>query len=356
VASLPPPIPENPYQRILYEALREHGIRLVRCDRLHFAWLWRHRREARVLHFHWPTPYYRHQRGSPRLRRMLSWVRFCLLALRLWAGRAIGYRIVWTVHEVYPHELVDPSLDRAAAKLLARASHVLIVHDEPTRAALEDELPGARGKVERVPHLTFAGAYPEGRGRAAARAELGIEPDAFVLLCFGHLREYKDVDVLVEAFRTLPHRHAVLVVAGPPVSDRVVSELEAAVAADPRIRLVPEFVEAQRVVELHAASDVAVVSRGDGGTSGALVLALSLGLPVVAAARPAYEELTREGAVGWHFRPRDASSLAAVLAAAIDDPAETAEKRARVARGSELAAGWQEVAARTAPLLHGRLG
>ena len=69
VASFPPAIPENPYQQLLYDALRVHGIRLVECERLDLGWLRRSRRRADVLHFHWPAPFYRHERGPVPLRR-----------------------------------------------------------------------------------------------------------------------------------------------------------------------------------------------------------------------------------------------------------------------------------------------
>ena len=45
VASFPPPIAENPYQRLLYEALESHGLDLVVGNRLKLDWLWRSRRQ-----------------------------------------------------------------------------------------------------------------------------------------------------------------------------------------------------------------------------------------------------------------------------------------------------------------------
>ena len=43
--------------------------------------------------------------------------------------------------------------------------------------------------------------------------------------------------------------------------------------------------------------------RGNGGTSGSLVLALSLGTPVIAADTPTYREITGDGAAAWLFEP-----------------------------------------------------
>ena len=243
-----------------------------------------------MLHFHWPSPYYRHDQGWQSLRLLLSWVRLCLFGLRLTTARILGYRIIWTVHEVYPPETISRTLDRTAAMTLAWASSGLIVHDEATSHAVEMTIPRVRHKIVVIPHASFANVYPAGRDRAVVRAELGIPLDAFVFLCFGHVREYKEIDVLLEAFQSVTADRAFLVVAGLAISEKATGALRAAADRDQRIRIKLGFVPDERVAELFAASDVAIVSRGDGGTSGVLVLALSLGLPVIAAARACLRE------------------------------------------------------------------
>jgi glycosyltransferase involved in cell wall biosynthesis len=352
VASFPPVIDENPYQRLLYEALSAQGVRLVAGNRFRLSWLWENRGRVDVLHFHWPSPYYRHDRGPPDLRLLLSWIRLSLLALRLSAARLLRYRIVWTVHEVYPPETTSRRLDRAAATTLAWASDVLIMHDEATLNAAEKTFRRIPRKTVVIPHASFRGVYPPGRDRRTVRAELDVPPDAFVFLCFGHLRDYKDIDVLLEAFRAVKTERVFLVVAGLPMSQEAADTLRDAAETDARMRVLLGFVPNERVAELFEASDVAVVSRGDGGTSGVLVLALSLGVPVVAAACSAYESLTGHGQAGWHFRPGDPASLASALDEAAGDP-EGVRLRAQVAADRGAAVRWEEAASLTAPVLRG---
>jgi glycosyltransferase involved in cell wall biosynthesis len=97
------------------------------------------------------------------------------------------------------------------------------------------------------------------------------------------------------------------------------------------------------VAEIFHACDTAVLPRGEPGTSGSLILALSMGLPVVAADVPTTRELTRDGEAGWLFRPHDASSLGAALARASSDAADA---RARGRRALEIAEEleWTEIA------------
>ena len=188
-----------------------------------------------------------------------------------------------------------------------------------------------------IPHGSYIGVYPAGRSRKDLRAELGIESDELVLLSFGQIRRYKDLTLLVEAFSRAGLDRGVLLIAGLPLDESEAKELSRATVRDGRVVTVLEYVPDDRVAELYEASDVAVVARGDGGTSGALILALSMGLPVVAAALPAYEELTGDGRAGWHFRAGDVDSLCSALRAAASDPDERAAKgRAALERAAAL--------------------
>lgn len=351
MACLPPVLEQNPYQRLLYEHLESLGVQLAPPARLRVGWLWRARRSVGALHFHWPQPYYRASwRG--RGEALLTLVRLPFFALRLAVARALGYRIVWTVHQVYPHESRSRLGDHVAARLLARSASSLIVHERATAQELRRRIGGVDGRVEIVPHGSYAGVYPEGKGRSAERAELGAGDATFVFLAFGLLRRYKDIGLLLDAFSAMELPEAALVVAGMPLDDEVAETVRAAAAADARIRPLLEFVPDERVTDLYAAADAAVVARGDGGTSGALVLGLSLGVPVVAADTEGYRELLGEPAAGWLFAPGEVDSLRAALEAAVASGRSPELRAAARLRAEALA--WPPIAARTAQLLLGR--
>jgi glycosyltransferase involved in cell wall biosynthesis len=353
VASFPAPIDRNPYQALLYRQLAAEGLLAEGASRLSLGWLWRSRNRVAALHFHWPEGYYRHDRGGPFARSALSWLRLGLFGARLAAARVLGYRVVWTVHQVYPHETRSRRLDRHAARVLARVSTALVVHDSGTAAAAARELGVPPDKIHVIPHGSYVGVYPAGRSREEIRAELGIGSDEFVLLSFGQIRKYKDLTLLVASFARAGLDRGVLLIAGLPLDEGEATKLSRETVGTGRVVTVLEFVPDEQVAELYEASDVAVVARSDGGTSGALILALSMGLPVVAAALPAYEELTGHGRAGWHFRAGDAGSLCSALRAAASDPAERAAKgRAALERAAALS--WPEAAARTAELLSPR--
>ena len=120
-----PFITENPYQSVLYRELAGHGLQLVPTGHFKLGWLWRARKHVDVLHFHWPQNYYRWWRSGSTWSP-LSWLKMGVFLARLLASRVLGYTIIWTIHEVYPHERatagLDPGRRNAAGQVLRPAA------------------------------------------------------------------------------------------------------------------------------------------------------------------------------------------------------------------------------------------
>ena len=139
----------NPYLDLLYGALEREGVPFEPNARLTAGWLVGARRRVRWLHIHWPQSLYRFSRGPRPLRGAISWLKLGVFSARLALARALGYRLVWTIHQVLPHEGAS-RLDLAAAHLLARRADVLVANDEET-AGHAAAIVGAR-QVAVVPH------------------------------------------------------------------------------------------------------------------------------------------------------------------------------------------------------------
>jgi beta-1,4-mannosyltransferase len=340
-----PSVTSNPYQRLLYEQLDTHGIERV-PGAFRSGWLVRNRRQVDVIHFHWPYGFWR---GSGRARSPVHWAYLSLFAVRLGLARALGYTIAWTIHQVYAHDRAAGVLDRLGASMLARASQVLIAHDEATADHAIEELGSAARNVAVVPHGSYLGVYEGGRPRDAVRSALGLRPEQLAFLHLGDLRAYKNVEALLAAFQGIEATDTALVIAGAAARGAAAAVGRAA-AADARI--VPQlgFVQEKRVAELFGASDVAIVARTDGGTSGSLILALSMGKPVVAADRPAYRALVGEDA-GWLFDPDTSDSLRAALEAAAAAAPEERTRRGHAALATARSLDWRSIGRETANLL-----
>jgi glycosyltransferase involved in cell wall biosynthesis len=254
--------------------------------------------------------------------------------------------VVWTVHNALPHD--RQRLDRALRWLLVRCAR-LVVHAEATRAAV----PRARRPAAVVPHGHYIGWYPDDLSPAEARRALGLEPADAIFVCFGQLRAYKGIDGLLTAFAGLPDPGLRLVIAGRPASERDAAVVRAG-AGDPRVRTHLGFVPDADVQRFLKAADFVVLPYRDVLTSGAALLALSFGRPVVVPRLGCLVELEREGCA-LAYDPdaggglRDALAAAAQIAA---EPARLADWQERAAAAAR-ARDWNAIAAAYARIYRG---
>ncbi len=349
LARFPPSLGRNPYLRLLDDGLRANGVDCVGEPPFTLRWLLRSRDAVDVLHFHWrPDHYY----APPR--RLGGVLGPALFAWRMRVARLLGYRLVWTIHEVFPPRPSGASVrraDRVGSRLLARGCDLLLAHDRATADRAAAELGIAAGRIRVIPHPSYLGVYEVARPRAEVRAELGIDAGATVFLCFGALRADKAIGRVLEAFRGIESAGVALVVAGAVEDAASGAAVLAAAGADGRIRPLLDRVPHERVGELHAAADACVLGRGEAWTSGSTILALSLGVPVVAADLPTYRELTGNGRAGWLFRPGDAGSLRAAMEAVAADREGVREKGRAALEHARRLPSWSEAGERTAALI-----
>jgi glycosyltransferase involved in cell wall biosynthesis len=361
VARLPATSDGNPYQRVLYERLRRHGVDLVDDARPALSWLLRNRRRFDVLHVHWRLDRLFRladdglggERWSERAHPVpVAALRLLRLAAMLRLARALGIRVAWTVHEPWACRPDGPWLDHRAGRIVARAADVLMAHDHGS-AELATRYLRPRRRVTVLPLPSYAELVPPPRLGAGARLrrELGVREDDVLVLAFGVLRPEKGYALLLDALARLPAARIRVLVAGMSRSEEVVAMLRAGAGRDARLTLEVGWVDEQRAADLHAAADVFVLARSVEWTSASTVLALSQGVPVVAADLRSNAEPLGPGA--WLFRPGDAASLAARLEEAIE--AGPAARAARGAAGRAHVGRWDfdALAAATALELRG---
>jgi len=122
----------NPYQRLLYAEMQRHGARvsylgqLTPSRTLNLLLLpaetaVRRAGGARVVHLHWVFGF--GLPGFPGSRRLAqAWFGVWLLTLKL-----LRLRLVWTAHNVLPHEQVFAD-DEAARRALVRHCDLVLAH------------------------------------------------------------------------------------------------------------------------------------------------------------------------------------------------------------------------------------
>ena len=270
--SVPSPGPQtNPYVVQLAAALRAEGLD-VRWFSPRAGVLGRYD----VFHAHWPEVMVRR---DGRAARVAARARFVLLMLRLQADRRVA--VVSTLHNLAAHESAN-RVERALLGWFDRRTDAWVALNDAT--PLPDP---ARGSV--VLHGDYRDWY--------AGHEV---PDAVPgrLLYFGLIRPYKRVDRLIETFAAVPGDELSLHVVGRPTA-ALRPAVEAAAAADRRVTARLDYVDDAELAREVGAAELVVLPYEDMHNSGALLLALSLGRPVLVPSGPVTEALAAEVGNGW---------------------------------------------------------
>lgn len=335
----------NPYQSLLYGEMRRLGVQVTYLGELTpiqtlnllllpLEVVARRLAGARVLHLHWVFAFtLPGARGFPVMR----WVAQAWFLVVLRVCRMLGMRLVWTAHNVLPHEQVFAD-DVFARRALVEASDLVLVHSQSTLNEL-----AALGAVPRrnavIPHGPISSSLGSLRTPGA-----GDRPREF--LFFGRIREYKGVDDLLAAFLAMPDDVAAhLTIAGQCDDRRVRSRLYAlARRGGARVRLRLEHVPGDEVAQLLGDADVVVLPFRRVSTSGSAMLALSHGRPLIVPDLAGLTDLPDQ-AVLRYDGGIPALAVALECLARTNDGALAAMSAAALSYASETT--WQEIAERT---------
>ena len=309
------PTSANPFQPLTYRRTWENGIGPVPMRR------WEELDELRplpglgirtVLHLHWTHAVL--QRVSDEASGRVAMAGFLD---RLDRFLDADGRLVWTVHNVLPHDVRFHSLEAELQQAVvdrAAAVHILAAN---TIEATADWFTIPPERVMHVPLPSYRGAYADIYSPNEARHRLGIDPDDVVYGLVGRIKPYKGLTTLLDAFDRLietdprPRR---LLIAGPPDQAPETAALLDRARAHPRLTLHARTFPDDEMQLFLRATDLAVLPYEDVLNSSVLFLALTFGLPVIVPAAGGIGEEIGP-AFGRTFVPGDLDGLVAALRA-----------------------------------------
>ncbi|HEY8002105.1 MAG TPA: glycosyltransferase family 4 protein [Solirubrobacterales bacterium] len=244
---------------------------------------------------------------------------------------------VFTVH--YP--LPASSRARKRQRALLSRMDAVIAHSEHGTAELR-ELLGDPARVHRIPHGAFEHLTRQPDERPLPDELAAVEGP--VILCFGLVRPYKGVDVLIEAFgRT---SGAELWIVGMPRMD--LSPLRRLAERCPgTVRFVDRFITDPEIPAYFRRADVVALPYRRIEQSGVLYTALAFGKAIVASSIGGFTEVgERDGALRL-VPAGDPAALATALSELLADPQARAELASAAARAAAGPYSWTQIAERT---------
>ena len=252
--------------------------------------------------------------------------------------RRQGTRVAVTLHTTFEHR--GGALDALVAE--ADAAFALTQESVDRAGAGGVRLVG-HGPYDRMPR-------DPGLGPAEARRALGVAPHAEVVLFFGQVRAYKGFADLVEAFAEVAaHRTAaeLHVLARPhgPIEGHLTRLQRLGLSGRTRVRL--GFFPLEELITSVRAADVVALPDRQADQSGAVVLALGQGVPVVATRVGAIPEVVRDGESGLLVEPGDRAALTERLERVLGDPDLRDRLRGGARAASDRLPRWTDVAEQT---------
>ena len=295
----------NPYGPLLAIAMEALGNRFTAGD-YDFArdWLETSREDSHVLHLNWLHHFYKADDLSTSVRKLKRFTN------NLQFAKTLGYRIVWTLHNLYPHERPFPEIDHDAQIMMCQVADEVVAHCQYAADRCADLFYRSE-RLSVVPHGNYIDAYPNDISKSDARDRLNIPQNARVFVFSGNARPYKGIDRLIETFRriALPDEHLLLMMRHFRFDPQYALDyVELAKGADNITAVSCDFFERSDFQNYLNAADVAVLPFVDVLTSGSAILALSFGLPVILPRLGCLPELVT-GDEGFMFEPSNRAGL-----------------------------------------------
>lgn len=337
----------NPYQSLLYQAMAHNGVEVTYLGELTPSHslnqlllpvevIARSRGGLDVVHLHWVFGFRLPGRDRFRAVGLLSQAWFHMF---LRAVRASGVQLVWTAHNVLPHQPVFWD-EVGSRRALVEAADLVIAHTPSTLDSLDVLDMHARATAV-VPHGPLATRVDSPRRLDTAASQ------PLTLLFVGSVAEYKGVEDLVSAFGSLSDKNARLIVAGRCTEPDLARRLRAAAQAQgDRIDLRLERMSDAELDDVLYEADVLVLPYREVTTSGVAVLGLEAGLPLVVPDLPGLDELPPVGV----FRYRAHDGLADLLEQVVRTPRHQLRAMGSAGRDAAPAVSWADIAATTTQL------
>ena len=179
------------------------------------------------------------------------------------------------IHNLVPHE--KRFFDKVFNRMFVKSYDGFIVLSESVKKDLLAIDPAAKHCLLKHPSYNKFG---DKIAREEVAAALGLDPTKKILLFFGLIRNYKGLDLLLQAFSNLNNEFS-LVIAGEVYGEEITYTNLIAKSKNKNIHFVNQFIDEQDVKLYFSVADLCVLPYKSATQSGIQALANSFCLPVL---------------------------------------------------------------------------
>jgi len=258
--------------------------------------------------------------------------------LTIYLLRWFSFKTVTSVHDVLPFHL-SGGFNTFEGKIyhrLYKASSGLILHSEYARDLLHSLDPVFKKKTTLLPHGNydlFITSIEGARSTAGeAKVRLGLKPEERVLLIFGTVKPNKRLDWALRAVHIVvaEHPNLKLLIVGKLQDRDITSDMRLAQALGLNDLVIwrTEKVSDRELVDYFTAADLVLFPYEWIYQSGAIIMAMNFGKPVIATAVGSNVDIIHSGVTGWLVPPGDEDKFAQTIKQVLVD-SELSERLGR---------------------------
>ena len=254
----------------------------------HFKFVWYALRKRDVLlHYHWL---------ECTDLKSLSGMAYKLICIALF--KALGGNLVWTIHNIMPHDRRYRSLNYKIRSYMADKADLLHVHCTTALQEASSFYGISEDKFRVIPHPEYPADHIS-RKKAVKKLnkkrDFDLKKEDQIFLMFGNISAYKKILEAAHIFTALPI-HKKLLIAGPVKKGQldVYHRIKDLSSNYSNILLYPHFISEDAVPLYHNAADCVLFNYREILTSGGVALARSYQKPIIAPKLGCLKELKGE--------------------------------------------------------------
>ena len=279
----------NPYQNELRHYLKKSGISYSGLKKEDFHLYSQKSKDHKILHVHWIEPL---ATGKNILHAIFKTAQSFIRILRL---RLKGIKIVWTLHNVAPHENPYPLLTNLNNRFFAFISEKIFVHNEKSFDIALKVFKAPREKLLLLPHPHYESVFYRKKNRVLSKEVRRLEQEShrFTFIFLGMLRPYKGLEELFDAFFGACVENARFLVIGKTLDKEFEKKLKRYALRDERVTLITKHIRDEEIPFVMNLADVAVLPYREILTSGSLSLMQTFRLPVILPNLDSFQQLSK---------------------------------------------------------------
>jgi beta-1,4-mannosyltransferase len=271
---------ENPYQFLMIKGLnKSNNIEAIAgIDNKFYGLLMTViKQKPDFLHLDWIASYYYRKNSILTLMSLPIFV-FQILFIKNFTKT----KIVWTLHNVLPHDLPMRSIHLFCQRFLSKNSYFIRVFAESTVDKVVQMLGIDRGKIKVVPEGSYVEYYKNGFSKFEARNKLNLSENSKVLLYIGLIKPYKGILELITILQKEEKFQKIkLVIAGKSMDAQYFKSIQNEIKSK-LIILHEGFVNENELQVYFNAADAVILPFKNIENSGSAIMAMGFKKPIIA--------------------------------------------------------------------------